>query len=187
MFGFGKATETESEFQSIASNSSAVESKSRVALASYQDQSSGEEIASWLDSFEKAVEVSNRTGKPILTNFTGRDWCGYCVKLHKEVFATKTFQNWAAENVVLLELDYPKKKNNQPQWLRQQNQQLKERYQISGFPTVLLLTANGKVIGKLGYMNDAAKWVSVANNSLAAEQSLRSAKFIEAADLETTK
>jgi protein disulfide-isomerase len=138
-----------------------------VALVSYSQ--SGSET--WIESLDQARKLSAETGKPILADFTGSDWCGYCVKLKDEVFASPQFQIWAADNVVLLEIDYPKR-SSQASWLREQNEALKKRYSISQFPTVLLLTAEGRTIGKLGYMNDADKWIAVANNAIRADESI---------------
>ena len=78
----------------------------------------GQEKAKWYIDFEKAAQVSLQTGKPILADFTGSDWCGWCIKL-KEVFNTPKFKDWAEKNVVLLELDYPRRK--------QQDEKLKNK------------------------------------------------------------
>ena len=67
-------------------------------------------IPGWYVNVQKANVESAKTGKPILANFTGSDWCGWCMKLRREVFDTPEFQEWAKKNVVLLELDYPRKK-----------------------------------------------------------------------------
>ena len=64
----------------------------------------------WLDSFDEAIKESKNTGKPILANFTGSDWCGWCIRLDKEVFSKKEFQEWAKDNVVLLTVDFPRRK-----------------------------------------------------------------------------
>lgn len=154
----------------------------KVGYASYERQASDLASNKWIESFDDAVSESKRTGKPILANFTGSDWCGYCVKLKKEVFSTPQFKSWAIENVVLLDLDFPRS-TEQASWLKQQNRQLKDRYQIRGYPTVLLLSPSGSVMGKLGYMNDADKWIAIANNSIAAHKSLQSAEFVNAADM----
>ena len=63
----------------------------------------------WHTDLDKATEISNKTKKPLLLFFTGSDWCGWCIKLQKEVLHTPEFDAWAKENVVLLELDYPKR------------------------------------------------------------------------------
>ena len=63
----------------------------------------------WMIDINKAYEVSKKTGKPIMANFTGSDWCGWCKKLKAEVFDTPEFKAWAAKNVVLVELDFPRR------------------------------------------------------------------------------
>ena len=63
----------------------------------------------WLINFEEAAKLSIKSGKPILANFTGSDWCGWCIRLNREVFVTPEFKDWASENVILLELDYQRR------------------------------------------------------------------------------
>lgn len=104
----------------------------------------------WHTSLDTAMAESKKTGKPILADFTGSDWCSWCIKLHKEVFAKPEFGAWAKSNVVLLELDFPMKKK-QDQAVKKANEALAEKYKIEGFPTVLVLSASGKEIGRLGY------------------------------------
>jgi len=94
----------------------------------------------WLTSYNEAVSQAKKTGKPIMVDFTGSDWCGWCIRLHGEVFDKPEFKKWAAKNVVLLELDYPHQKP-QPKALKEQNDKLMRKYGsvVEGFPTVLLL------------------------------------------------
>lgn len=118
--------------------------------------------ANWLTSFDEAIKLSKKSGKPILADFTGSDWCGWCVKLKAEVFDTPQFIQWAEKNVILLELDYPRNKPL-PANLKRQNQLLSQRYGISGYPTILFLKADGSVIGKTGYVaGGPSKWVKEA-------------------------
>jgi len=107
--------------------------------------------------------------KLILADFTGSDWCHWCVKLKKDVFETPEFKSWANENVVLLELDYPRN-GSQPAPIREQNQMLKSRYNISSYPTVLLLDAEGRVRAKMGYEQGKtpSQWVQIAESRLQA-------------------
>lgn len=104
----------------------------------------------WLTSWDEAVKLSKKTGKPILADFTGSDWCGWCIRLKKEVFDTAAFDKWAKQNVILLELDFP---NSKPQSaaLKKQNADLAKKYSIEGYPTILFLDAGGKVLGRSGY------------------------------------
>ncbi len=106
--------------------------------------------AGWHTSLKKAVTESKKTGKPILADFTGSDWCGWCIRLNKEVFSKTVFKKWAKKNVVLLELDYPNSKPQSPA-IKKQNKALAAKYKISGFPTILLLGAKGDVLQKTGY------------------------------------
>lgn len=92
-------------------------------------------IPGWYVDLEEAERISQETGKPILANFTGTDWCGWCKVLKREVFATKKFKEWAAENVVLLEVDFPKS-FKLPQEIASQNAGLQRALRVSGYPTI---------------------------------------------------
>jgi protein disulfide-isomerase len=121
----------------------------------------------WLTDHAKAVALSKKTGRPILANFTGSDWCGWCIKLHKEVFGTKEFKAWASTNVVLLELDFPRQ-TKQSEAMKKQNTALARKYAIQGFPTVLFLKPDGTILGRSGYMDGGPKpWVRSAGAMIA--------------------
>ncbi len=104
----------------------------------------------WLTDFEKAKEEAAVRNVPILADFSGSDWCGWCIRLDKEVFSKSEFKAYAKENVVLFLADFP---NSKPQSaeIKAQNKKLSNEYGISGFPTVLLLDAEGNVLGRTGY------------------------------------
>ena len=104
----------------------------------------------WLTDFEAAKTAAAEAGKPILINFSGSDWCGWCIKLDKEVFAKPEFIDYAKENLILVNADFPDKKKL-PEKEAAQNKALYATYGIQGFPTVILVDATGKVIGKTGY------------------------------------
>ena len=89
----------------------------------------------WLVSVEEAFELSSKSNRPILANFTGSDWCGWCKKLDAEVFSKAEFKEWASKNVILLELDYPRF-IKLPEKQVAQNQELQNVFQVSGFPTI---------------------------------------------------
>ncbi len=109
-----------------------------------------EKEGAWLDDFEQARETATETERPILVNFTGSDWCGWCIRLESEVFGTEEFQAFAAEHLVLAVVDFPRR-TTQSEELQQQNQQLAQEYGIQGFPTILLLNAEGEEIARTGY------------------------------------
>jgi protein disulfide-isomerase len=117
----------------------------------------------WTESWDKAVEAARKANKPILADFTGSDWCGWCKKLDQEVFATKEFRDWAQKNVILLKLDYPKY-TTQDSAIKTQNEELSKKYKIQGFPTILFLNDDGKTLGKVGYLEGGPeKWTAAAD------------------------
>ena len=96
---------------------------------------------SWFTDFQKANEESIKTGKPIFGFFTGSDWCGWCIRLQKAVFSKDDFIQWASEEVILLELDFPKR-TPQPDNIKNQNMQLAKAFNVRGYPTVWIFKAN---------------------------------------------
>jgi len=105
----------------------------------------------WLTDWEAAKAKAKAENKPILINLTGSDWCGWCIKLHKEVFDQKEFKEYAAANLVLMEADFPKKSKLSEE-LTKQNAALEKEYLNEGYPTVLLLDAGGKKLSEdIGY------------------------------------
>lgn len=127
----------------------------------------------WETDINKAIAVSNKTKKPMLLFFTGSDWCGWCIRLQKEVLKTPEFKTWAAKNVVLVELDYPRSKP-QSDIIKNQNNGLQQIFGIQGFPTVYFATAKVKAgkpsytgIGSTGYVaGGPSAWLEVANGIL---------------------
>lgn len=105
----------------------------------------------WHESYEDALAEAASTGKPILADFTGSDWCVWCTRLKSEVFEKDQFIEWAKDNVVLLELDYPRQSKQSPE-IKKQNAELADRFQIDAYPTVLLIAPSGQVIGRIGYI-----------------------------------
>lgn len=136
------------------------------ALASLASLSLATEGLKWLTSYSEAAKLSKKTKKPILADFTGSDWCTWCIRLHKEVFDKPEFAAWAKKNVILLELDYPQAKP-QPAALKKQNSDLQQKYQIQGYPTVLFLDHSGKVLGQYGYdQGGPAVWTKKASDMI---------------------
>lgn len=89
----------------------------------------------WLVNLNEAMALSAKTGKPIFANFTGSDWCIWCHRLRDEVFKTEAFKTWAQENVILLEVDFPRK-FRLPEDAAAQNQSMAQAFQVRGYPTV---------------------------------------------------
>ncbi|MBL8738822.1 MAG: thioredoxin family protein [Planctomycetes bacterium] len=124
--------------------------------------------ATWLTKFEEAKALAAKENKFVLADFTGSDWCGWCIKLKEEVFSKPEFATWAKDNVVLLELDFPRN-TELPAELKEQNDKLAAEYKIEGYPTILLLDATGAEIARLGYAKGGpAAWTKKADEALAA-------------------
>lgn len=105
----------------------------------------------WMTDIEKAQAKAKQENKAILINFTGSDWCGFCIKLHKEVFAKPEFKEYADKNLVLVEADFPSKKKLDPT-IKAANEKLKTKYNVEGFPTLVVLDSSGNKLGEeVGY------------------------------------
>lgn len=105
----------------------------------------------WTDDYAKAAEKAKAEKKNLLLDFTGSDWCGYCMALDKEVFSQAAFKTWAKKNVVLVQVDFPKKKPLSAK-LKEQNDGLKAKYPGGGYPTIVITDPDGKVLTtKVGY------------------------------------
>ena len=114
----------------------------------------------WQTDFEKASKNAKKENKFMLIDFSGSDWCGWCVKLDKEVFSKPEFEKFAKENLVCVMLDFPQTKKLKKS-LEKQNKELAKKYKISGFPTVLILNPDGEVVEKTGYQKGGPeKYVS---------------------------
>jgi len=102
----------------------------------------------WNTSFEQAKVKAANENKLILLNFSGSDWCGPCIKLHKDIFDSEAFVEYAKRNLVLVNADFPRSKKNMPSKEQvKANEALAEKYNSKGvFPYTLLLDANGKVL-----------------------------------------
>jgi len=142
---------------------------------SFLSLSFSQEKLVWHEDLKEAITISQKENKPLMLFFTGSDWCGWCIRLQKEVFFKPEFTKWAAENVVLVELDFPRKKS-QSQELRAQNAQLQQQFQVRGYPTIWFVKADknssGQVnlsqLGRTGYVKGGpAAWIATANQQLA--------------------
>ena len=116
--------------------------------------------ASWQTDFERAKSEAKTENKFILLNFSGSDWCGPCIRLHKEIFDSEVFTKYADENLVLVNADFPRlKKNMLSKEQQKQNDALADKYNSDGaFPLTLLIDASGKVIKKWdGFPSETAE------------------------------
>lgn len=110
----------------------------------------------WTTDADAASTQAKEEGKLLVMNFTGSDWCHWCHKLKGEIFSQDEFQTYADENLVLLELDFPRK-TPQTDELKQQNRALAKKYGVGGFPTVVVLNEVGEKVGELRYTKGGPK------------------------------
>ncbi|MEY2484016.1 MAG: hypothetical protein QOK24_2544 [Verrucomicrobiota bacterium] len=123
------------------------------ALLAFLSFSSVAAAADWSTDYAKALETAKAQNKRVLLDFTGSDWCGPCIQFKKQVFSRPGFAAYAEKNLVLVEVDYPQRKKQSPELVKQ-NERLSKQYGIEtkGFPTVVLLDPNGKILRELtGY------------------------------------
>lgn len=133
----------------------------------------------WETDMMKAVDNAVKAEKPVLLFFTGSDWCGWCKRLQREVFFTPEFKDWANENVVLMELDFPRRTPISDE-LRKQNGELQRMFGVRGYPTIWFVTptvnketnqVNFAQIGKTGYVaGGPSAWIATADKILAQKE-----------------
>lgn len=113
-------------------------------------------LAEWGTDLPAAQARAQRENKAMLLNFTGSDWCGWCMKLQAEVFSQREFQAFAARHLVLVEIDFPKRR---PQTGAQQkaNRELAKRFGVRGYPALVLLNPQGNEIARTGYRPGGAE------------------------------
>jgi thioredoxin-related protein len=119
--------------------------------AGWMGTSSQLAAATWLTDYDAALKQAKDEGKVVLINFTGSDWCPWCIKLKSEVFDTSQFRIFSEANMVLLEVDFPRRK---PQTEEQKaaNHRLQEKYPVEGYPTIVLADDAGRALGVKGYL-----------------------------------
>ena len=110
----------------------------------------------WLTDFAQAQKIAAAENKKLLLNFTGSDWCGWCIRLDQEVFAKEAFLKAAHKDYVLVKLDFPRGKKL-PANLKRQNEALARQYGIRGFPSIIVLKPNGKLHSQGGYVRGGPK------------------------------
>ena len=127
----------------------------------------------WHNDVKEAIAIGNKENKPLLLFFTGSDWCGWCIRLQKEVLKTPEFTKWAKDNVILVELDYPRSVPQTPE-IKQQNYEIQNVLGVQGYPTVYFVKGEKKdekfnlqALGKTGYVpGGPVAWLEVANGIL---------------------
>ena len=121
------------------------------AIAGVSIISAQAEELKWHTDLAKAQAEAKAEKKLVMLDFTGSDWCGWCIRLNKEVFSKPEFVEFAKKNLVLVEVDFPRKKELSAEQ-KKANLELQNKYQIQGYPTLIVLDADGNKVGQLGYV-----------------------------------
>lgn len=102
----------------------------------------------WHNNLEEAKQIARKEHRHILLNFSGSDWCGPCIRMHKEIIESDSFTKLADAALVLVNADFPRSKKNQlPARQQELNNAMADQYNPKGdFPLTLLLNADGKVL-----------------------------------------
>jgi len=138
----------------------------------------------WSHDFEASKKLAAKEGKVMLVDFTGSDWCGWCIKLNEEVFSHDEFKEGVKDGYVLVELDYPSDKSKLSAETIAQNEKLQEEYSVTGFPTILLMDGEGRPFAKTGYQpGGPVKYVEHLDE-LSTLKTARDEAFGKAAELE---
>ena len=132
--------------------------------------STNESKIKWYTDMNESINLSLKTGKPLLLFFTGSDWCGWCKKLQREVFFKDEFIKWANSKVILVELDFPRK-SKLPENIQKQNRELAQNFGVRGYPSIYFVQPkkNSKgielsAIGKSGYVAGGPNaWIKAAS------------------------
>lgn len=121
----------------------------------------------WSTDYQASLEMAASAKKPVLLEFTGSDWCPPCIKQNKDVFEQAAFLDFAKDKLVLVKLDFPRSKE-QAADIKARNKELATKYSVEGFPTVILLSPDGKELAReVGYSGSGASgFISWVENSL---------------------
>ncbi len=120
----------------------------------------------WFTDAKAAIALARKEHKVILANFTGSDWCPWCIKLDADVYSTPEFKALAKEKLVLLTVDFPNAKP-QSDAEKSQNKELKDKFKPDGYPTNVFMTPTGSEVGRIGGYEPKDDWMKSAKDILA--------------------
>ncbi|MBR5185571.1 MAG: thioredoxin family protein [Akkermansia sp.] len=133
----------------------------------------------WITDFEEAKARAQAENKAIFTNFTGSDWCGYCMRMKQQVLDTPEFQAYVRDKFVLLEIDLPRRKQLE-ETVREERRNLCRRYEVTGFPTFVSMSHTGEVLGGwVGARPDVASTTALMDTALARGKQLAAARQLQ--------
>jgi thioredoxin-related protein len=138
----------------------------------------------WVTDWEAAKKQAAKENKDLLLDFTGSDWCGWCIRLHNEVFSQPAFKNEAPKKFVLVELDFPRSTRLDPK-TKAQNEKLQVEFGVEGFPTIFLADSQGRVYARTGYQPGGAASYLQHLDTLREDKAARDRDFAAAAKAES--
>jgi thioredoxin-related protein len=127
-----------------------------IALAALPSLAAPKPEPVWTTDLPAAQARAKAEKKAVLLNFTGSDWCGWCIKLRRDVFLKPEFEAYARTNLVLVEVDFPKRKELPPE-MQKANRRLAQQFQVQGYPTLILVDASGTKLGTVNYGNGGTR------------------------------
>jgi len=138
----------------------------------------------WTSDFEAAKKQAAESNKDLLIDFTGSDWCGWCIKLKDEVFSHDKFKEGVKDTFVLVEIDFPKDNSKLSEETQKQNKELGKRYGVRGYPSILLCDAQGRPYAATGYQRGGPEKYVAHLDELRGRKSARDEAFEAAGQLE---
>ena len=124
----------------------------------------------WKSDYDAALKQAAAENKYVLVDFSGSDWCGWCIKLDEEVFSKPEFIEYAKNNLICVMVDFPRGKEL-PKAQKDANQALLEKFKVEGFPTVLIFNPQGKLVKQTGYQRGGASgYVEFIKGVMTADQ-----------------
>ena len=134
----------------------------------------------WSSDYAASKKLAADSKKDLLIDFTGSDWCGWCIKLNDEVFKHDAFKQGVKDHFVLVELDFPNDKSKISEETQAQNEELGEKYAVGGYPTILLTDAEGRPYASTGYQPGGPEKYVAHLNELRGNKAKRDEAFAAA-------
>lgn len=110
----------------------------------------------WYTDYQQATAIAKRDNKPIILFFTGSDWCGWCKKMEKDIFSSPDFIASTRDKFVFVEIDFPMN-HTLPSQLAEQNEMLKKKFNVTGYPTVIILDSNQNFLAESEFPSGGAR------------------------------
>lgn len=147
----------------FVSSSSAAEAKVSAVVKGQETKG-----LQWLESYDEALKKAASEGKKVFINFTGSDWCFYCIQMEKTTLSKSSFAEMAQKDMILLKLDFPRRKPF-PAELKKQNEGLAKKYKVRGYPTYLIIDDKGKELKRLSFTNQSEVFLDQVKRTVSSD------------------